>query len=199
MKRAMWYSAICMLLVVFIFPSSANSAEPMEMIKNTTERIIKIVSDPKLKGKSMTDKRRALIRGAVNEIFDWEEFSKRSLGRHWRKRTPEEKKEFISLYSRLLEKTYIDKVEGYSGEEVHYLYEKIEGRYAKVKVEVITEKGQKIPVQYRFIKKDGKWRVYDLIIEGVSLTNNYRAQFNNILVRSSFKTLLKKLKKKVSK
>ena len=86
MKRVMWYSAICILLVVFICPSSAHSAEPMEMIKSVTERIIEIVSDPKLKGKSMTDKRRALIRGAVNEIFDWEEFSKRSLGRHWRKR-----------------------------------------------------------------------------------------------------------------
>ncbi|RLB82287.1 MAG: ABC transporter substrate-binding protein [Deltaproteobacteria bacterium] len=141
--------------------------------------------------------RRKLIRKAVDERFDWEEMAKRTLGRHWRKRTEKEKKEFIYLFGKLLERTYLDRVEGYSGERVVYVGDRIQGDYAIVKVKILTAQDTEIPVLYRMKKKDDKWLVYDITIEGVSLINNYRTQFNNILVRSSFKTLIEKIKAKV--
>jgi phospholipid transport system substrate-binding protein len=185
------------LLMILVVPVYAG--EPTDMIKQTTDKIIAIVSDPALKAPEMEKRRRRLIREAIDERFDWEEFSRRSLARYWRQRTPEEKKEFIELYGKLLERTYLDKVEGYSGEKVFYVGEKVEGDYATVDVKVITPENVEIPLQYRMRKNHGRWLVYDIIIEGVSLVNNYRAQFNSIIMRSSYRELVKKLKKKVEK
>jgi len=175
----------------------AYAGEPTEQIKETTNKIIAIVKDPKLKSPEKEPERRKLIRKAVDERFDWEEMAKRTLGRHWRKRTEKEKKEFIYLFGKLLERTYLDRVEGYSGEKVAYVGDRIQGDYAIVKVKILTAQDTEIPVLYRMKKKDDKWLVYDITIEGVSLINNYRTQFNNILVRSSFKTLIEKIKAKV--
>ena len=133
----------------------------------------------------------------MDEVFDWEEMAKRTLGRHWRRRSEPEKEEFIYLFGKLLERTYLDKVEGYSGEKVIYIGDRVEGNYALVKVKILTKQDTEIRVLYRMKKKAGKWMVYDISIEGVSLINNYRTQFNNILVRSSFKRLIEKLKAKV--
>ncbi|MBW1681642.1 MAG: ABC transporter substrate-binding protein, partial [Deltaproteobacteria bacterium] len=129
--------------------------------------------------------------------FDWEEMSRRTLARHWRKRTPAEKKEFIRLFGHLLERTYLDRVEGYSGEKVIYEGEAVDGDYGIVKVKIVTRKETEIPVKYRVKRKDGQWYVYDISIQGVSLINNYRRQFNSIIVGSSYKKLIKKLKAKV--
>ena len=173
------------------------AGEPIEQIKKATDKIIDIVKDPALKVPEKEPQRRKLIRAAVDEIFDWDEMAKRTLGRHWRKRTEEEKKQFIYLFGKLLERTYLDKVEGYSGEKVIYVGDRVEGNYALVKVKINTKQETEIRVLYRMRKKDRKWMVYDISIEGVSLINNYRTQFNNILVRSSYKKLIEKLKAKV--
>ena len=173
------------------------AGEPIEQIKKATDKIIDIVKDPALKVPEKEPQRRKLIRAAVDEIFDWDEMAKRTLGRHWRKRTEEEKKQFIYLFGKLLERTYLDKVEGYSGEKVIYVGDRVEGNYALVKVKINTKQETEIRVLYRMRKKDRKWMVYDISIEGVSLINNYRIQFNNILVRSSYKKLIEKLKAKV--
>ncbi len=173
------------------------AGEPTDQIKKTTDKIIEIVKSPALKALDKEPERRRLIRKAVDEVFDWEEMAKRTLGRHWRRRSESEKKEFIYLFGKLLERTYLDKVEGYSGEKVIYIGDRVEGNYALVKVKILTKQDREIPVLYRMKKKAGKWMVYDVCIEGVSLVNNYRTQFNNILVRSSFKRLIEKLKAKV--
>ena len=173
------------------------AGEPTDQIKKTTDKIIEIVKNPALKALDKEPERRRLIRKAVDEVFDWEEMAKRTLGRHWRRRSESEKKEFIYLFGKLLERTYLDKVEGYSGEKVIYIGDRVEGNYALVKVKILTKQDTEIRVLYRMKKKAGKWMVYDISIEGVSLINNYRTQFNNILVRSSFKRLIEKLKAKV--
>jgi len=197
MKKHVVVAGVAFLVVALLGVHLVYAGEPTDRIKKTTDEIIQIVQDPALKAPDKEAERRKLIRKAVDEIFDWEEFAKRTLGRHWRKRSEAEKKEFIYLFGKLLERTYLDKVEGYSGEKVIYVGDRTEGNYALVKVKVITKKGTEVHVLYRMKKKAGKWMVYDVSIEGVSLVNNYRTQFNNILVRSSFETLIQKLKAKV--
>jgi phospholipid transport system substrate-binding protein len=156
------------------------------------------VADPALKGPSKGEERKKLIRKAVDEQFDWTEMARRSLARHWAERTEPEKKEFVPLFADLLERTYLKKVEDYSGEKVRYQGEAIEGTHATVKVKIVTQKNKDIPVEYRLKKDEKGWLVYDVSIEGVSLVNNYRTQFNTIITQSSYENLVKVLKAKVA-
>jgi phospholipid transport system substrate-binding protein len=176
----------------------AVAGEPTEKIKKTTDRILSIVTDPSLKDPAKEPEKRKLIRAAVDEAFDWEEMSRRSLGRYWGQRTDAERKQFIDLFGRLLEQTYLDKVESYSGEEVRYQGESVDGGYGTVRVTIVSSKGTDIPVQYRVMKKANGWLVYDVVIEGVSLVNNYRTQFDSILVKSSFQDLIKRIEAKLA-
>jgi phospholipid transport system substrate-binding protein len=187
---------IVMLVVSWAFPAWAGV--PTEKVKETADKIILIVSDPVLKDQAKAAERRELIRKAVDDLCDWEEMSRRSLGRHWAQRSEQEKKEFVSLFGKLLERTYVDKVEGYSGEKVYYTGEKVDGDYAEVDVKIVTNKNTEIPVVYRMRAKGEKWWVYDMVIEGVSLVNNYRTQFSDMLAKSSYEGLVKKLKEKVA-
>ncbi len=175
---------------------SALGGEPTEKMRQTADKILSIVADPSLKKSSKVEERRRLIRKAVDERFDWEEMARRSLARHWAPRTDEEKKEFVRLFGDLLERTYMSKVEGYSGEKVLYEGEKADGEYATVNVKIVTKKNVDIPVVYRLKKGGDDWLVYDISIEGVSLVNNYRTQFNSIITQSSYENLIKKLKEK---
>lgn len=185
------------LLLMVALTGSVLAAEPMEAIKQTTDKVLSIVTNPALKAPSKTTEREKLIRRAVDERFDWEEMARRSLATHWAKRTPEEKKEFVPLFSDLLERTYLKKVEDYSGEKVLYEGETKDGDYATVKVKIITKKNKDIPVEYRLRKEGNDWFVYDVSITGVSLVNNYRTQFNSIILQSSYQDLIKRLKEKV--
>jgi phospholipid transport system substrate-binding protein len=176
-------------------PSLAGA--PTDQIRDTTDKIVAVVSNPAYRAPGRAQERRRLIREAVDERFDWEEMSRRSLARHWSRRTTQEKKEFIELFGKLLERTYLEKVEGYSGEKVRYVDEQIDPddpTYAVVKVKIVTQHDTEIPVGYRLKKKGAGWYVYDISIEGVSLINNYRKQFRGM----SYPTLIRKLKEKVS-
>lgn len=193
-----WRSMVLIVLVLGIaIPVWAG--EPTEQIKQTTDKIISLITDPTLKDASKNEERRKLIRAAADERFDWEEMARRSLARHWTKRTDAEKREFTSLFSDLLEQAYMDKVEGYSGERVLYEGETVDGDYAVVRVKILTAKDTEISVEYRVRRKENGWFIYDVSIEGVSLVNNYRTQFNSIILRSSYPELVKKLAAKVAK
>jgi phospholipid transport system substrate-binding protein len=194
----LWGWGCVLVFTIAVFASMpAMAGEPTEKIRVTTDKIIGIVSNPALKGPEKAAERRLLIRKAVDERFDWEEMSRRTLARHWQKRTIEEKTMFIDLYGKLLEQTYLDRVEGYSGEKVLYESERVDGEYSVVKVKILTKQETEISTEYRLKKNAGDWLVYDISVEGVSLINNYRTQFNSIIVRSSYKDLIKKLKAKV--
>lgn len=187
-----------LLFLVLGIAVSGWAGEPIDQIKQTTDAILSIVSDPALKIPSKAEERRRRIRNAVDQRFDWEEMARRSLGRHWAQRTSEEKKEFVPLFADLLDRTYMEKIEGYSGEKVQYEGDTLEGGYAAVRVKIVTKKNVDIPVEYRLQKKGNNWLVYDVSIEGVSLVNNYRTQFNSIIVGSSYADLVKRLKAKVA-
>ena len=168
------------------------------MIRRSTDRALAIVMDPALKGPEKREERRQKIRAVVDEGFNWDDMARSALGRHWRARTPEERKVFVPLFADLLRNTYMSKIEGYTGNKVLYKGERVEGSYARVSVEIITTKGTAVPVVYSVKQFDGKWLVYDLAIEGVKLVNNYRRQFDSILDRGSFAQLIEKLKAKVA-
>ncbi|NIQ39799.1 MAG: ABC transporter substrate-binding protein [Proteobacteria bacterium] len=187
--------AFLILTLVTAFPLSAG--EPTEQIRETTDRIIALLTDESLDGDSKEEERRKLIRKAVDERFDWEEMARRSLAIHWAQRTDEERREFVSLFSDLLERTYMDKVDDYSGERVFYEKETVDGDYGVVDVRIITNTDTEIPAEYRVRKKENGWLIYDISINGVSLVNNYRTQFNSIILRSSYQNLVKKLKAKL--
>ncbi len=172
------------------------AGNPTQQVKQTTDKILSIFADPALKGPGKALDRKKLISQAIDERFDWEELTRRSLAMHWAQRTPDEKREFIQLYRELLERTYLDQVQGYSGETVRYEGEKIEGEYSTVKVKILTAKKTEISVEYRLMKKETNWLVYDVSIQGVSLVNNYRSQFNSFLQNSPYQELVKKLKEK---
>lgn len=198
-ERYMKNIRVLLLVVVLVFGISGSSlaGELTDRVRKVEKEIIDILADPALKGPEKEEKRKHLIRKAVDRIFAWREMTKRALALHWRKRTEEEKKEFIELFGDLLERTYIDKVEGYSGEEVVYVDERVEDGRGVVETKVVTEKGTEIPVKFRLMEKNSGWYVYDICIEGVSLINNYRTQFNSIIMRSSYQDLVKRLKSKV--
>jgi phospholipid transport system substrate-binding protein len=191
-------SILCGVLLTLILAVPCFAGAPTKDIKQTTDRILAVVSDPALKGPENEKKRRTLIRQAVDERFDWEAMTQRSLARHWQKRTEAEKKEFIMLFGKLLERTYLAKVGSYSGEKVIYIGESIDGKYATVTAKILTHSETEVEVLYRLKDLNGDWRVYDISIEGVSLVNNYRKQFNSIIVRSSYNELVRKLREKVA-
>jgi len=184
------------LALIFGKPAAALAGEPLDQLKGSTDKVLSILSDPAMKGPGKVKERRELILKTVDERFDWEEMARRSLARHWAQRTPEEKKEFISLFRELLERVYADRVEGYSWNKIHYDEERIDGNFAAIKVKIFTAKDQVIQVEYRVSKKGNHWMVYDISVEGVSLVNNYRTQFNEIIVKSSYQELIKRLRAK---
>ena len=140
------------------------------------------------------------IRGIINEIFDWNELSKRTLGRNWKKFNDAQKKEFTDLFSSLLEGVYADRLLAYSDEKVVFEREtELKKGRVEVASHIATSDGKKIPLNYRMIQKDGKWRVYDVVIEGVSMVKNYRSQFREILSKKQPEDLLNTLRKKTGK
>ena len=186
-----------LLLVIFGLATPSLAGEPTDHIRKTTDKIITILSDPALKNEVET--RRKMLRNTLNERFDWEEMARLSLAGHWQGLTDEEKKEFVPLFTDLLERTYMNRLENYSGDKVTYDAERVKGNYSLVKVTIFTDKQVEIPVVYKMKKKGPEWTIYDVSIEGVSLVNNYRQQFDSIILSSSYQGLVEKLKEKVVK
>jgi phospholipid transport system substrate-binding protein len=169
---------------------------PTEQIRSATDRILKIVQDPGLKGPAKAGDRRQQIRGVANEIFDWQETGRRALARHWQARSPQERQEFSQLFADLVERSYVSKIEAYSGERIVYLGDTVEGDQATVRTKLVTKTNTEIPIDYRLLKEGDRWRVYDVLIEGVSLVGNYRTQFNRIIQQNGYPELVQKLKTK---
>jgi phospholipid transport system substrate-binding protein len=194
---------LCVLFVsisLSVFsPSKATAGEPTEQVKQTVDEVIKILNNKELRKPEKRAEKDSMIRKTVEKRFDFEEMAKRSLAIHWKNRTPQERKEFVALFSDLLEDTYIRKIERYEDEKVLYTDEKTDGPYATVRTKIITTKEVEIPVDYKIFKKEQKWEIYDIVIEGVSLVNNYRTQFNQIIRSGSYEDLVNKLKKKALK
>jgi phospholipid transport system substrate-binding protein len=185
----------CILFVVTgVFLASNALAGVTDDIKKTVDEVVRIVSDKEMKKNE--SKRRQALKKSIGTIFDFNEMAKRSMGKHWNQRSAAEKKQFTELFASLLENSYANKIESYNNEKFVYMKELVDGDYAEVKSKVITVKRDEFTLDYRLIKDNGKWMVYDVVIEGVSLVSNYRTQFNKIITSQGYPELVKKLQSK---
>jgi phospholipid transport system substrate-binding protein len=187
---------VTVLLLVLAIAGRVWAGPPTDQLRAQIDRVIKVLEDPELKRDSRQRDRRGAVRQIANEIFDFSETARRSLARHWAGRTQAERDEFVQLFSDLLERSYISKIELYGGEKITYAGDSIEGESALVRTKILTKQGTEIPIEYRMLRRGDKWLVYDVVIEGVSLIANYRTQFNKIITTSSFQELVKKMKTK---
>lgn len=185
---------IILLLTAALFLASTAFANPIEDVKKTVDEVVRIVADKEMKKNEA--KRRQALKKSISTIFDYSEMAKRSLGKHWNIRTAAEKKQFAELFATLLENSYAGKIESYNNEKIVYIKEILEEDYAEVKSKVVTAARDEFTLDYRLFKQDGKWMVYDVIIEGVSLVSNYRSQFNKIITANGYGALVKKLQSK---
>jgi phospholipid transport system substrate-binding protein len=197
MRHLSIFQGIVCFILIFAIAPPVLAGEPTDQVKQTTDKVIAVLTDPALEDIDKTEEKRKLLRQIADERFDWEEMARRALARHWADRTDEEKREFVSLFSDLLERTYMGRVDNYSGEEVLYEGETVDGDYGIVRVRVLTATDTEIAAEYRVRRKENGWFIYDVSIEGVSLINNYRTQFNSIILNSSYETLVKRLRAKV--
>jgi len=185
--RALTLTAIFALVTA----GTAVAGEPTDQVRRSVDEVLKIVQ-------SQPDgpARRTAVRQAANRLFDFEETAKRALGPHWQQRTPAEHEEFVRLFSDLLEAAYVGKIDLYQGEKITYVGETVDGDQATVKTRIVTKQGNEVPVDYRLLREKDGWRVYDVIIEGVSLVANYRTQFNKIIQTFSYDDLVKRMRAK---
>jgi phospholipid transport system substrate-binding protein len=176
----------------------ARAGEATEAMRGTIDEVLRILADKDLKQPSKANERRQLLEKVVGERFDYQEMSRRSLGAPWNNLSEKDRQEFVGLFQTLLVNTYADKIESYTGDGVQYVNERTEKEYAEVRTKVLTGKTE-IPLDYRLLNKGSAWRVYDVVVDGVSLVNNYRGQFSKILRSGSYADLIDQLRKKSEK
>ena len=185
---------IVVIGLLAILVGQARAGAPTDQLKGSVDEVVRLLEDPKLKGEGMAKERREAVRKLANNIFDFSETAKRALGQHWSKLSEKDRQEFVPLFADLLERSYISKIEQYSGERIRYVGDSIEGDGATVKTRLITKNGTEVPIDYRMLREGDRWLVYDVVVEGVSLVGNYRTQFNKIIQTASYEDLVKKLK-----
>jgi phospholipid transport system substrate-binding protein len=177
--------------------SGAVVDSPIAEVKATVDRVINILKDSRYQGEAQREKRRGLLRETIFPRFDFQEMAKRSLGPEWNRRTPAEQREFVDLFTDYVEKTYVGRIESYTNEKFIYTGQSIDEPYAEVDSKLETSKGEEITVDYLLHRVAGDWKVYDLIIDDVSIVNNYRSQFNRVISESSYAALVRRIKQKV--
>jgi phospholipid transport system substrate-binding protein len=185
MRTRLAFSLVVGLLAV---ARVAGAGEPTDVLKSGADRVLRLLEQP--------GDRRAEMRKVADELFDFEEMSRRALGPHWKARTPAEQAEFVRLFADLLERSYIGRVESGRGGSVRYTGESAAGDEATVRTRIVTSQGTEVPADYRMHRRNGRWQIYDVSIEGVSLVSNYRSQFNSVIQSQSYSALLERLRSK---
>ena len=169
----------------------------MEVMKGTIEQALKVLEDESLKSPEKSRERLEILENIIGKRFDYREMGKRTLGKHWREFSETDQEEFVRLFQRFLSRTYAGNVDGYSGEQVQYLKERRKGNFAEVQTAVTSDKST-ASIAYRLLKRSNTWKVYDVVIDGVSLVKNFRSQFGRIIEAESVKGLFEKLRMKAS-
>ena len=198
MKRQRFYMHLVVVgLMIYLSIASVCFAdsEIKNQLKGTIDKVIEIVKDETLKNDEPA--RREALRKAIDERFNYRQMVMRSLAKNWDARSDQERQEFIALFKSLLENSYATKLEAYRDEKINYIDEIIKGEYALVKTEVVR-RSSTIGVDYKLIQENGNWKVYDFVIEGVSMIRNYHSQFTKIIRRDSYEVLVQKLTDKIN-
>lgn len=174
----------------------ARAGAPTAQVRAAVDQIIRIAQDPALKSEASAKERRAAIRQVAKTVFDFPETARRALGRHWPSLSEKDRAEFVPLFTDLLERAYVIKIERYSGEKISYVGESVEpgGERATVKTAFTTQKGTEVPINYHLLRRGDRWLIYDVFVEGVSLVANYRTQFDKIIRAASYRELVRRMK-----
>jgi phospholipid transport system substrate-binding protein len=192
------------IITVFLFCLSnfawtapgISSGSPTDSIRETVNKVLTVLKNPELQSPTKTTERRQQLRQVIYSRFDFPEMARRSLGGYWRQRTPEEQKEFVQLFSDLLERAYVAKIEAYDDDTFVYGKERRDGDFAEVNSRILTHKGEEYSIDYRLRLVNGDWKVYDVVAENISLVNNYRSQFSRILSNYSYEELIRRMREK---
>jgi phospholipid transport system substrate-binding protein len=182
------------LITALSMAAPAAAGTPTEDLKKQTDQVLQVLRTPSLTPQA----RRAAVRDLALETFDLTETARRALGTHWQGRTPAQREEFVQVFRDLLEQTYVARIDEYGGERLEYISEKVDGDAAIVRAQIVTKSGASVPVESRLNQRGGRWLVYDVLIENVSLVGNYRSQFDRIIRTSSFDDLVRRLKERVA-
>ena len=179
---------------------AAPAMGPRETVESTVGRVVTLLQDGDTVKTESTARqaadRRTEIRRLARELFDFEEVTRRTLSRHWAARSADERAEFVALFTDLLERSYVTRVEAYAGENIAYFGEAVDASYATVRSKIVTDRRSEIALDYRLHLRDGRWRVYDLQIDGVSFVSTYRSQFDRIIQAESYAALVERMRKK---
>ncbi|MBN2439647.1 MAG: ABC transporter substrate-binding protein [Deltaproteobacteria bacterium] len=185
------------ILIVLLFSLPVYAGPPLDAVQTNVNKVLDVLRDPKLKAASAKEIEKEKLRLIYERMFDDVELSRRTLARHWNSMNVAQRKEFVLLFRQVLEKAYIDKILAYTDEKIVFDREiMVSGTQAEIQTKIVTS-SKEIPISYRVILKNGAWKVYDIVIENVSLVLNYRTQFNDILAKNTPEQLLEILRKKV--
>ncbi|HYT20707.1 MAG TPA: ABC transporter substrate-binding protein [Candidatus Polarisedimenticolia bacterium] len=188
---------ILISILFLAFLTRAHAGAPLELVRTSVDKAIQILKDPKLSSNDKKRERMDRLREALDGIFDYEGMAKRALGTHWRQRTPAEQQEFVKLFRNFLESVYSDKMNLYGGQKVRFGREVIDNDYAQVETTIIQPKGDEIAVLYKLRQVNGQWKVYDAVVDNISIVNNYRSQFDRVIASNSYEELVKRLREKL--
>ena len=186
--------AVLMLVVSTCAVPAAWAGAPTDQLRDGIDRVLKVIRDPEMAGDAKATQRRSAILTAAGTLFDFGEMAKRSLGPHWTARTPAERGQFVALFTDLMQRSYVSKVDQHGSAKMSYLGETVAGDHAAVRTTIPLSNGSEMPLEYRMHLSDARWQVYDLNLDGISLVSNYRAQFNKVIRLDSYDALVTKLK-----
>lgn len=181
-----------------LLPGSAGAGAPTETLRAAAEKVTQVLADPALQAEARALERQAAVRGAVIDLLDFAEISRRALARHWRLLGEAEREEFVKLFRALLDRTYLPQIKLYQGERIQFVGESVDGDFAAVQARVLTRRGQEASVVFRLHRPGERWLIYDVSVEGISLVDNYRAQFDQIIQRASYQSLVTRVKEKLA-
>ena len=186
------------LFLCILLPSLSRAGGPTDQVRATVDKVLTIVRNPNLKPADQKQDLQTRLAEVIYPRFDFTEMAKRSLGPHWARRTAEEQREFVKIFAALLGRTYTDRIESYTGQTILYTREITDKEYAEVDTKIVTDKREQLSINYKLHSVDNEWKVYDLVIEDISVVSNYRSQFDRVIARSSFEELVRSMKEKQS-
>src|SRR6185503_19609507 len=197
--RGVW-RWLSILAIVLGAVSGAQAGPVSDQLKGDLAHVFRVIEETSLARTSAdgieVSARREAIRAAAAPAFDWREMASRTLGRHWQARSEAERAEFVLVFTDLSHRAYIVQLERYAGEAIKFISERVEGDLSLVTTRFVSKQGHEFPVDYRLVNRDGRWRVYDVVVEGVSLVSSYRTQFDKVIRTSSYPELVKRLRDK---
>jgi phospholipid transport system substrate-binding protein len=185
------------IVLLLLFPFPVSAAAPLDTVEVNVNQVLAVLRDPALKAESAKEVKKQRLRTIYDTMFDQVELARRTLALNWNKLNAAQRQEFVQLFRQVLEKAYIDKILDYTNEKILFDREvKLSENQSEVLTKVVTA-SKEIPITYRVIRKDSTWKVYDVVVENVSLVQNYRSQFSDILAKDTPDQLIETLRKKV--